>query len=374
MADRIPGWTIGRAIAAELDVALTAVNGYFFEDTVEGIDVLIHSLPADMKAEMGEILTGFERFITILDSAAELAGVQFEADYSKATMAIRDLTLESALEQVTERVSVYDIIPDTALPMEQCLVDLVLRQTAAVYQEIGLNVTPDVPQMRYTERSTKYGIRILRDGDLHTRFWHWLDRFYYQYYRPWFETRQGFLEDMEKKAIAMLGAREKMGVPPDISWLSDKNPAVYNPTFNKAIQEGLLEVFFWVEPFGMPDTWGIQPGRLLLSFGEPGQIFAKYNDFVEDVAERAKALADPTRLVMLRMIRHLGMVNTEIANYLGIARPTISLHAKTLREAGLIRSRQEGRVVRHEIDPEEIRRLFRDLEKLIDLPPAADGD
>jgi ArsR family transcriptional regulator len=375
MVDRTPGWKIGQAIAAELDVALTALNGYFFEDTVEGVDALIHSLPPDLKTEFNELLSGFERFITVLDSAAELAGVQLEADYSTATMAIRDLTLGSALEQVAEQLSVYGMTPDTTLPLDQCLVDLILRKMAAAYQEIGLDVTLDSPQMRYAERSIKYGIRILRDGDLHTRFWHWMDRFYYQYYSSWRETRQGYLEDMEKKAIAMLGAREKTGVSPDLAWLPEKNPVIYNPTFNQAIREGLMQVFFWVEPFGMPDTWGIQPGRLLISFGEPGQIFTKYEAFVDDVAERAKALADPTRLVMLRMIRHLGMVNTEIANYLGIARPTISLHAKMLREAGLIRSQQDGRVVRHEINPEEIRRLFRDLEKVIDLPPAPeDGE
>ena len=369
MAERTPGWTVGQAIAAELDFALTVVNGYFFEDAVEGVDALIHSLPQDLKTEMTDMLTGFERFITILDSAAEFAGVQFEANYGKATLAIRDLTTKSALDRVIEQAAAYGIAPNNALPLDKCLVDLVLRQTVAVFQEVGLSITQESAQMDYTEYSIRSSIRILRDGDLHTRFWHWLDQFYYQYYQPWRETRQGFMEDMEKKAIAMLGGRQKAGVAPELSWLPDKNPAIYNPVFSKAIQDGLVEVFFWVEPFGMPDSWGVQPGKLLLSFGEPGQIFTKYNEFVEDVAERAKALADPTRLVMLRMIRHLGMVNTEIANYLGIARPTISLHSKTLREAGLIRSHQEGRVVRHEIAPEEIRRLFRDLEKLIDLPP-----
>ena len=254
MADRTPGWTVGQAIAAELDYALTAVNGYFFEDAVEGIDALIHSLPVDLKTEMTDILAGFERFITILDSAAELAGVQFEADYSKATLAIRDLNTRSALEQAAERAAAYDIKPNEALPLDERLVDLVLRQTLAVFKEVGLSITAESAQMRYTEHSLRSSLRILRDGDLHSRFWHWLDRFYYQFYRPWRETRQGFIEDMEKKAIAMLGGRQKTGVPPELFWLPDKNPAVYNPVFTKAIQEGLVEVFFWVEPFGMPDS------------------------------------------------------------------------------------------------------------------------
>jgi DNA-binding transcriptional ArsR family regulator len=62
------------------------------------------------------------------------------------------------------------------------------------------------------------------------------------------------------------------------------------------------------------------------------------------------------------------MINTEIAESLGLARPTVSVHAKILREAGLIRSEQDGRQVRHEIAPAEVRRLFRDLEEFLDLP------
>ena len=43
-------------------------------------------------------------------------------------------------------------------------------------------------------------------------------------------------------------------------------------------------------------------------------------------------------------------------------------HAKILREAGLIESRQVGRQARHEIDSNAVRRLFRDLERFLDLP------
>ncbi|KPL71180.1 hypothetical protein ADM99_11675 [Leptolinea tardivitalis] len=81
-----------------------------------------------------------------------------------------------------------------------------------------------------------------------------------------------------------------------------------------------------------------------------------------------QALADPTRLIILRLIRAMSMTNTDMAAYLGLARPTVSIHARILREAGLIRSWEEGRVTRHEIDPAAVHKLFRDLEKFLDLP------
>ncbi len=52
---------------------------------------------------------------------------------------------------------------------------------------------------------------------------------------------------------------------------------------------------------------------------------------------------------------------------MGIARPTVSVHAKVLREAGLIDSRQEGRVTRHEIVPEAVRKLMRELQSFLDI-------
>jgi DNA-binding transcriptional ArsR family regulator len=58
-----------------------------------------------------------------------------------------------------------------------------------------------------------------------------------------------------------------------------------------------------------------------------------------------------------------------MAAYLGLSRPTVSIHARVLREAGLIHSWEEGRITRHEINPEAVRKLFSELESFLDLPP-----
>ncbi len=176
---------------------------------------------------------------------------------------------------------------------------------------------------------------------------------------------------LEKRAITALGAPEKVGAAPEMAWLPEQSPLQRQPELRKAVRAGRLRVFFWVEPFGLTDWWSLWPGLVLLSFAEPGLLYQDFQAFAADVAARTKAVADPTRLTILRIIRHFGMVNTEIAHYLGLARPTVSVHAKILREAGLIRSRREGRVVRHEIVPAEVRRLFSDLERFLDLPDEA---
>ena len=58
----------------------------------------------------------------------------------------------------------------------------------------------------------------------------------------------------------------------------------------------------------------------------------------------------------------------KIAQYVEIARPTVSTHAKILREAGLIHSYQDGRTTRHEINADAIRQLLHDLVMFLDLP------
>src|SRR5689334_13902614 len=57
----------------------------------------------------------------------------------------------------------------------------------------------------------------------------------------------------------------------------------------------------------------------------------------------AKALADPTRLQMLREIRAAGELTCSgVCCRFALSQPTISHHIKTLQESGLIKIRREG--------------------------------
>jgi DNA-binding transcriptional ArsR family regulator len=138
------------------------------------------------------------------------------------------------------------------------------------------------------------------------------------------------------------------------------------------MQQKGLHVIFITEPFQLPDFWFILPQGPATSFAEGGDLYRHFFAFMEDLSVRLKALADPTRLAIMRIVRSSPQDNTVIATHLGISRPTVSIHAKQLREAGLIRTFEEGRSVRHEVVYQEIRRLFQDLERFLDLPPEED--
>jgi len=58
-----------------------------------------------------------------------------------------------------------------------------------------------------------------------------------------------------------------------------------------------------------------------------------------------KALADPSRIKILKMLEHRELCVCEIHAALHLAQPTISKHLKILEEAGLVDKRKEAQFV-----------------------------
>jgi ArsR family transcriptional regulator len=55
-----------------------------------------------------------------------------------------------------------------------------------------------------------------------------------------------------------------------------------------------------------------------------------------------KALADPNRVKILKMLQHRVMCVCEIQAALGLAQPSVSKHLQVLAEAGLVTSEKDG--------------------------------
>ena len=58
-----------------------------------------------------------------------------------------------------------------------------------------------------------------------------------------------------------------------------------------------------------------------------------------------KAIADPTRREILRLLRHEEMNAGEVAAHFDMTKPTMSHHFSVLKAAGLITSRREGQTI-----------------------------
>jgi DNA-binding transcriptional ArsR family regulator len=63
-----------------------------------------------------------------------------------------------------------------------------------------------------------------------------------------------------------------------------------------------------------------------------------------------KALSDPTRREILRILSHGERTAGELAEPFDMTKPSMSHHFAVLKEAGLIRSRREGQQIVYSLD------------------------
>lgn len=73
------------------------------------------------------------------------------------------------------------------------------------------------------------------------------------------------------------------------------------------------------------------------------------------LAELAKAIGHPARVAILEYLSETaGCICGDIGDAVPLAQPTISLHLKALREAGIIRGSVEGRAVCYCLNPDAL--------------------
>jgi DNA-binding transcriptional ArsR family regulator len=76
-------------------------------------------------------------------------------------------------------------------------------------------------------------------------------------------------------------------------------------------------------------------------------------DVAQDAAERAKALSDPTRLMLAAALREGGeLCVCDLAWISERAQNLVSHHLRTLRSHGLVRSRRDGKLVMYSLTGE----------------------
>jgi len=76
-----------------------------------------------------------------------------------------------------------------------------------------------------------------------------------------------------------------------------------------------------------------------------------------DVIAIFKALSEPLRVEVIELLREQEMCVCDLCDHLNVARSKLSFHLKTLKTAGLVRSRQEGRWIYYRLN----------LSKLVEL-------
>lgn len=62
------------------------------------------------------------------------------------------------------------------------------------------------------------------------------------------------------------------------------------------------------------------------------------------------ALSDPLRMKVLDLLREQELCVCELCDFIGVSQSKLSFHLKTLKEAALVRTRQEGRWIYYSLN------------------------
>lgn len=68
------------------------------------------------------------------------------------------------------------------------------------------------------------------------------------------------------------------------------------------------------------------------------------------IAAGFHALSDPLRIQVLELLRSQELCVCDLCDHLGTTQSKLSFHLKTLKSAGLVRSRQEGRWIYYSLN------------------------
>ena len=108
------------------------------------------------------------------------------------------------------------------------------------------------------------------------------------------------------------------------------------------------------------------PGITVLSYvpGERAPDYKIARHTAEAIAARHKVASDPTRLQLLGSLLKKGNTVSDLAGMYDLSQPTVSVHMKQLREAGLVTSERSGAQVLYRALPLKVRELLGDADLL----------
>jgi DNA-binding transcriptional ArsR family regulator len=135
------------------------------------------------------------------------------------------------------------------------------------------------------------------------------------------------------------------------------------PEFNRLV----LVPSFWSTPFVVYERFG--QGQMIIMFGSrPADLSLVPGEAVPDTLVLAlKALADPTRLRILRHLDNENLTPTQMARLLRLRAPTVLHHLSALRLAGLVKLTVESDgEKRYTLRPNTVRETFYSLQQFLE--------
>lgn len=148
----------------------------------------------------------------------------------------------------------------------------------------------------------------------------------------------------------------------DLRTLVPGNNFVHKDSYQRQIYTARERGELVIVPLGLGGAgqlyWSF-PGVVIIGAGlDSAEREARRRERSERAANRLKVLSDPTRVaILVELLRpsHHALTVTELASQFRLSQPTVSVHMKMLREAGLVDSEREGNQVRYKAEEATVR-------------------
>lgn len=167
----------------------------------------------------------------------------------------------------------------------------------------------------------------------------------------------------------------------DLRRIVTENSFVHKDNYQPQIAAARARGELYILPLALGNEgafyWAF-PGTVLIGVGAgTPQKQARKRERMESAASRFKVLSDPTRLSILSEVMHGTNYNattvTELASLFGMSQPTISVHMKILREAGLVATERDGNRTLYTADEARVKQFIAQaLEDLLGTSVNAD--
>jgi DNA-binding transcriptional ArsR family regulator len=363
------GFLVGQSIMLELSFGictelyeLPPYQKEAYEKWSNYLKVMLPDIPNEFIKKWQDLWSEDFKPQVIITHLADIADAIFETDYEIAKKKMQSINFASAYKRILEHANDYDLLSDNFLSEHENFAKLATKIRQFDHKEVGFALDDNSTFVKNNYLQYLNLILVLKDEPLHEKFWELIDEFYYSILKPWRADRQSAIKAYYQKAIKDLGG-EKSERPPDLNNL----PFTLSREIAEQVSRQNKGIFYWVDPFNYHGVTSLRHNYLMVGCNNHFFYFHEVDQGVIELTNGLKALSDPTRIKILRLIRHFSMDNTQMADFLNITRPTVSNHTKILREANLIESKLEGRSTRHYINVENINKLVANLSVFLDI-------
>ncbi len=93
-----------------------------------------------------------------------------------------------------------------------------------------------------------------------------------------------------------------------------------------------------------------------------------------NVSSVFKALSDPTRREVLKLLRPGPMSAGDLASHFEVSKPTMSVHFRVLKDAGLVRTERNGRSIEYSLRMSVLEEALMGFAQAVGLDAARTGE